>query len=159
MQNWFRRKELVSPPYHKCWIFAEKHLDFHAGDLIRSEHRQGRLSREARKLGASHGQTGSKCRNRAITPLGLRDMFDRPFGSAYFSGTPPFSVQPDKDPERTHVDRTRGQDLEAPQFGVIHRNRVGCPYRSCCRNEASEALRRANAEEMSLGISLSSFGD
>src|ERR1700720_3003045 len=59
MQNWFRRKELVSPPYDKCRIFAKQHLEFHAGDLIRSEHRQGRLNREARKSGASHGQSGS----------------------------------------------------------------------------------------------------
>src|ERR1700720_4981422 len=58
MQNWFRRKELVSPPYDKCGIFAKQDLEFHAGDLIGSEHRQECLRREARKLGASHGQLG-----------------------------------------------------------------------------------------------------
>src|ERR1700720_3103016 len=50
MQNWFRRKELVSPPYDKCGIFAKQDLEFHAGDLIGSEHRQEYLKREARKL-------------------------------------------------------------------------------------------------------------
>ena len=59
MQNWFRRKELVSPPYDKCGIFAKQDLEFHAGDLIGSEHRQECLKREARKLGAGHGQPGS----------------------------------------------------------------------------------------------------
>jgi hypothetical protein len=47
MQNWFRRKELVSPPYDKCGIFAKQHLEFHAGDPIGSEHRQECLNREA----------------------------------------------------------------------------------------------------------------
>jgi hypothetical protein len=47
MQNWFRRKELVSPPYDKCGIFAKQDLEFHAGDLIGSEHRQECLKREA----------------------------------------------------------------------------------------------------------------
>jgi hypothetical protein len=40
MQNWFRRKELVSPPYDKCGIFAQQDLEFHAGDLIGSERPQ-----------------------------------------------------------------------------------------------------------------------
>ncbi len=39
MQNWFRRKELVSPPSDKCGIFAKQHLEFHAGNFIGSEHR------------------------------------------------------------------------------------------------------------------------
>src|SRR4029077_9832951 len=30
MQNWLRRKELVSPPYDKCGIFAKQDLEFHA---------------------------------------------------------------------------------------------------------------------------------
>src|SRR5260370_11477802 len=47
MQNWFRRKELVSPPYDKCGIFAKQDLEFHEGDLIGSEHRQEYLKREA----------------------------------------------------------------------------------------------------------------
>src|SRR2546427_1063124 len=35
MQNWFRRKELVSPPYDKCGIFAKQDLEFHAGEFYR----------------------------------------------------------------------------------------------------------------------------
>src|SRR5438552_11114504 len=59
MQHWFRRKELVSRPYDKCGIFAKQYLEFHAGDLIGSEHRHECLNCEAHKLGASHGQGGS----------------------------------------------------------------------------------------------------
>jgi hypothetical protein len=58
---------VVSPPYDKCGIFAKQHLEFHAGDLIGSEHRQECLNLEVRKLGARHGQTlpyrlGKVCR-------------------------------------------------------------------------------------------------
>jgi hypothetical protein len=51
MQNWLRRKELVSPPYDKRGIFAKQDLEFHAGDLVGSEHRQECLKCEAGKLG------------------------------------------------------------------------------------------------------------
>jgi len=46
------------PRYDQCGIFAKQHLEFHAGDLIGSEHGQECLTREARKL-ESHGRTGS----------------------------------------------------------------------------------------------------
>ena len=71
MQNRFRRKELVSPPYDKCGIFAEQDLEFDAGDLIGSEHRQECLKHEARKLGASHGQAGSNDRVRLADQPGV----------------------------------------------------------------------------------------
>lgn len=41
-----------------------------------------------------------------------------------------------------------------PQTGVIHSRNIGCPYSAGGSKQASEALFRANAEEVSLFIGL-----
>src|SRR5438309_11986750 len=66
MQNWFRRKELVSPPYDKCGIFAKQDLEFHAGDLIGSEHRPECLKCETCKLGASRKPEVTRLRRKLV---------------------------------------------------------------------------------------------
>ena len=62
-QTWKWPQEAAGFPDHfriadKCRILAKRHLEFHAGDLIGSEHGQECLNCEAPRLGANYEQTG-----------------------------------------------------------------------------------------------------
>src|SRR4029077_7397785 len=68
MQNWLRRKELVSPPYDKCGIFAKQDLEFHGWRSYRIGASSGMPQiRGVQIWERSHEQTGRNCRNQAIS--------------------------------------------------------------------------------------------
>ncbi len=69
--------------------------------------------------------------------------------SVYFRGPTPLGMQPDKDSQRADFYRTSRNQLQAQNTSIVDGRRVCAPYHPAGSDQASQALFRGDAEQMS----------